>query len=126
MPMFNLENLAEGALAEQIEDALGRVIQNIADPNTAWKTKRKLNITLTFQPDEKRELAEVNMEVKPTLAPAAPTKTRIIIGQDVATGEIAAAEYRSGAIPGQVEMVVDDKTGDVTTQDPTAGLRVVR
>ncbi len=122
--MFTLENLAEGAIAEKIEDALVRVIANIDDPNTDFKTKRKLNIAVTFQPDEKRELAEVTVEVKPTLAPSMPTKTRVIIGRDN-EGRIAAAEYRSGAIPGQVVMDVSEQ-GDVTTKDPTEGLRVVR
>jgi len=127
--MFSVEQLAEGALAEQIRDAMAAVIENIADPNTPFNTKRKLSITLTFTPDEKRELAEVVMNVKPTLAKptlagASPTKTRLFIDKD-RDGKVVCAEYRKG-IPGQMAMVADDG-GEVKVEDPIeGGLRVVK
>ncbi|WP_257279280.1 hypothetical protein [Clostridium botulinum] len=37
--MINLETFADGALAEKINMALKEVLENIADPNTDYKTK---------------------------------------------------------------------------------------
>lgn len=123
--MINLDKLAGGELAEQINDALQRVIENISDPNTNWKNKRKLTIALSFSADEKRNLANVTMEVKPHLAPAAPATTRIIIDRD-SDGKAVAAEYRHGN-PGQLAMIVDDETGEIKGVDTIpAGLKVVK
>lgn len=98
---ISLDNLAGGELKEQVNDALQRVIDNIADPNTNWKSKRKLSVTLSFSADERRNLADVTMEVKPTLAAAAPSKTRIIIDRD-AQGKVVGAEYRPAPIGFQI------------------------
>ena len=110
---FRLEEIADGALVEQIDDALQKVFENIANPNTPVKKKRKLNIVLTFAPDSDRVLAHVDIEVKPTLAPASPTQTRVLIDQD-SDGNIVGAEYRTGN-PGQVAMIIDKETGEVST-----------
>lgn len=45
---FNLDNLAEGALTEKVNQGINEVLANIQDPNTDWKKKRKLTIELTF------------------------------------------------------------------------------
>ncbi|MHB8122631.1 MAG: replication terminator protein [Desulfuromonadaceae bacterium] len=123
--LINLEKLAGGELAEQINDGLQRVIENIADPNTNWKTKRKLTVELSFSADEKRNLANVTMEVKPKLAPAAPSTTRIIIDRN-SNGKAVAAEYRHGN-PGQLSMIIDEETGEIKGVDTIpAGLKVVK
>lgn len=123
--MINLDKLAGGALAEQINDGLQRVLDNISDPNTSAKTKRKLSIVLTFTPDDQRQLADVAMEVKPTLATAAPSKTRIIIDRD-SDGRAVGAEYRHGN-PGQQAMIIDEDTGEIKGIDTIpAGLKVVK
>jgi hypothetical protein len=119
---ISLDSLAGGALQEQIQDALKVVLENIKDPNTNYKTKRKLTINLTFASDDKRELAEVAMEVKPTLAAALPSTTRIIIDRDK-EGHVVCAEYRKG-IPGQLTMGVDE-AGAVTIEQPPHSLKVV-
>ncbi|MDB2123699.1 hypothetical protein [Clostridium paraputrificum] len=46
--MINLESFADGALAEKVNIALKEVLANITDPNTEYKTKRKLTIDMTF------------------------------------------------------------------------------
>ena len=42
--IINLETLAEGGLTEKVNMALREVLNNIADPNTDYKVKRKLTI----------------------------------------------------------------------------------
>lgn len=111
--IINLEQFADGALAEKINMALKEVLGNIADPNTEWKTKRKLTLDMTFQSGEDRELTEVSIVAKPKLAPTKPLAAKIVIGID-GKGGILASEYKK-QVPGQSVMRVDGDTGDVKT-----------
>ena len=111
--MINLENLADGALAEKVNIALKEVLGNIADPNTDWKTKRKLTVDITFQAQEDRELALLDIQTKTKLAPPKSVGTRIVIGTD-GKGGIVASEFGK-QIPGQSTMRVNEETGEVTT-----------
>ncbi|CAM3000044.1 replication terminator protein [Hathewaya histolytica] len=109
--MINLESFADGALAEKMNAALKEVLENIADPNTDYKLKRKLTLELTFASGEDRELAEVNILAKTKLAPNKPIATKIIIGTD-GKGGILASEFKK-QVPGQSVMRVDEETGEV-------------
>lgn len=111
--MINLETLADGALAEKVNIALKEVLGNIADPNTDWKLKRKLTVDITFQAQEDRELALLDIQTKTKLAPPKSVGTRIVIGTD-GKGGIVASEFGK-QIPGQSTMRIDEETGEVTT-----------
>lgn len=111
--MINLESFADGALAEKVNIALKEVLSNISDPNTEWKTKRKLTIDMTFASGEDRELTEVSIVAKPKLAPTKPLAAKIIIGTD-GRGGILASEYKKQT-PGQSVMRVDEETGEILT-----------
>lgn len=111
--MINLDTIADGALAEKVNIALGEVLANIADPNTEWKTKRKLTIDITFVAQEDRELALLDIQTKTKLAPAKSVGTKILIGTD-GKGGIIASEFGK-QIPGQSCMRVDEETGEVLT-----------
>lgn len=111
--MINLETLADGALAEKVNIALKEVLGNIADPNTDWKLKRKLTVDITFQAQEDRELALLDIQTKTKLAPPKSVGTRIVIGTD-GKGGIVASEFGK-QIPGQSTMRVNEETGEVTT-----------
>lgn len=111
--MINLENFAEGALAERMDIALKEVLGNISDPNTDYKLKRKLTLEMTFASGEDRELAEVAIIAKTKLAPNKPIATKIVIGTD-GKGGILASEYKK-QVPGQSVMRVEDGTGEIVT-----------
>ncbi|WP_027633358.1 hypothetical protein [Clostridium hydrogeniformans] len=111
--MINLENFAEGALAEKMDMALKEVLGNISDPNTDYKLKRKLTLEMTFASGEDRELAEVAIIAKTKLAPNKPIATKIVIGTD-GKGGILASEYKK-QVPGQSVMRVEDGTGEIVT-----------
>ncbi|MBN1042399.1 replication terminator protein [Clostridium botulinum] len=111
--MINLETFAEGALAEKVNIALKEVLSNIADPNTDWKTKRKLTIDITFESQEDRQLALLDIKTKKKLAEPKSIGTRIIIDTD-GKGGILASEYKK-QIPGQSTMRVDQETGEIVT-----------
>lgn len=111
--MINLEEFADGALAEKVNMALREVLANITDPNTDWKIKRKLTLDITFSAGEDRELAMLDIVAKTKLAPAKPLSSKIVIGTD-GKGGILASEYKK-QVPGQSVMRVDQETGEVIT-----------
>lgn len=111
--MINLETFADGAFAEKVNMALKEVLNNITDPNTDYKLKRKLTIDMTLATGEDRELTEVTIVAKTKLAPSKALATKIVIGTD-GTGGILATEYKK-QIPGQITMRVDETTGELTT-----------
>ena len=59
--MLNLETLADGGFAERVNQAVREVMENIADPNTPWKTKRKVAINMTFEAKEDRDITNVDI-----------------------------------------------------------------
>ena len=111
--IINLETLAEGGLTEKVNMALQDVLNNIADPNTDYKVKRKLTVDITFVSQEDRELALLDIPTKTKLAPPKSIGTKIVIGTD-GKGGIMASEFGK-QIPGQSVMRVDEETGEVLT-----------
>lgn len=111
--MINLEQFADGALAEKVNMALKEVLANITDPNTDWKIKRKLTLDIAFSAGEDRELALLDIVAKTKLAPAKPLSSKIVIGTD-GKGGIMASEFKK-QIPGQSVIRVDEETGEVLT-----------
>ncbi|MCE7699820.1 MAG: hypothetical protein K8E24_013725 [Methanobacterium paludis] len=114
MAGINLQELAGGAVAERFERELQQVLNNIADPNTDAKKKRKLQVVLTLAPNEDRTLASISILAKKTLVPAKEIETQLVIGQD-GRGRTVAKELASG-IPGQTFI---DQEGDIAEDDGT-------
>lgn len=79
---INLETFADGALAEKVNMALREVLENMTDPNTDWKVKRKLTVDMTLETGEDRELTEVTIVAKTKLAPSKALAAKIVIGTD--------------------------------------------
>lgn len=94
---LNLSQLANGGIQEKINSELEKVLDNIMDPNTNPKEKRKLVITLTFSPNEDRSLITTEANIKPSLAAQNNVSTMIMAEKDWKTGEIYANELQSGA-----------------------------
>lgn len=108
---IDFEKLAGGAFAERTRQAIEQVMDNIADPNTEWKPKRKVTVDLTFTTDELREIIELDVVAKPKLATKKGIHTKILSDKDL-NGEILASEYKK-QIPGQQAIKVDTETGEV-------------
>jgi len=105
---INLQDLAGGSVSERIDIELQKVWENIADPNTDAKKARKLQIVLTFKADEERDIANLSIQVKPTLIPAKQTETKILLDYDE-NGKATGAELKSG----QKGQCYIDQDGDV-------------
>jgi hypothetical protein len=124
--ILNLEALAGGGFAERVNQAVREVMENIADPNTPYKTKRKVTINMTFEAKEDRDITNVDIVTKVTLAPRESVHTTVLIDRDL-DGEIMAAEYKK-QITGQTAIKVDSETGEVLnpTIDDLKGLQLVK
>lgn len=123
MQRTNLETFAGGALQEKFDDAMQKVLQNMLDPNTPYKNKRKITVDISFEQNEDRQDVSVNVSVVPKLAAVRPAETRMTIGKDLATGKCYAEEYGNGIkgqmsfddLQGQERAIVDGRAVDLET-----------
>lgn len=139
MSKVNLEEFAGGALQEKFDDAMEKILQNMMDPNTPWKNKRKIIVEVTFEQNEDRDDSSVNVSVVTKLAPVKPIGTRMAIGKNLQTGEVFAEEYGSQC-RGQMTMddyqrqqetevdgkTVDTETGEIKEPEKVVDFRAVK
>lgn len=102
----SLLDMANGAIKERIDYEMGRVMQNISDPNTKASAKREITLKITLAPDEDRKHIEVSCTASSKLAAMNPVKTSLATGRE--NGQTVAVEL-TPQIPGQL-----DTTGNVT------------
>lgn len=60
----NIGNICGGAVPEQFEHELKRILANIADPNTDPEAKRSLTLEFKFTPSPDRKAAVVSFACK--------------------------------------------------------------
>jgi len=128
MDRLSLKDFCGGALQEKVNEAAEQVFANLQNPNTPWKNKRNICVTISFQQNEDRDDMAVDVAVTTKLAPVMPIATRMSIGKDIQTGEVYAEEYGK-QVKGQMSFadiqmppekvvvgddVVDTSTGEVT------------
>lgn len=122
MEKVSLEQMVGGALQEQFGKSFDRVIENLADPNTPFKTARKITIELKFTQNEARDDVSCAVSVSEKLAAQAPMQTAFMVGKNLKTGEMYAEEYgRHNHLKGQTtfdDMDVDPETGEVLEEQP--------
>lgn len=100
---IDLNELAGGAFAEKLNEALVQIGENIQNPNTDAVTKRRINITLTLAPNKTRNLVNTTIAVTTKLAATEAIDTQMIMGVNMRTGKLEIAEY-DGQIPGQMSL----------------------
>lgn len=94
--------MAMGGIAEVVDREVDRVICNVMDPSTKPTAKRKIVLTMTFEPDEYRQRLDMDVQARSTLAPVAPIKTALCITKGRG-GELLMAEMMP-QVPGQIDM----------------------
>ncbi|MBR1565873.1 MAG: hypothetical protein IJ649_03825 [Oscillospiraceae bacterium] len=99
--------MAAGAIEERVDYEVGRVIDNILDATTKPDAKRKITITLEFQPDSEHKHISLNATAKSALAPTTPVSTSMVITAD-GNGEMVVAEMVP-QIPGQYNMAGEEQ-----------------
>lgn len=70
-----------GALVEQFDRALERVIDNVSDINTTTKA-RKIKLTVKVVPSEDRSFVGIEAEVKTEVAGQDPVSTTAVLSYD--------------------------------------------
>ncbi len=115
---MELQEVVGGALQEKFNKAFERVIENLQDPNTSFKVKRKIIIQFDFLQNESRDDVHAEVNVIEKLAPQAPMQTAFSTGKNLVTGEVYAEEYGK-QIKGQMNIdlntagKVDTETGEI-------------
>ena len=92
--------MARGAIMEQVDIEVGKIVENILDLNTDPKKKRTLQLTVDFAPTQDRSQVAINATAKSKLQPNNAIQTTIYVGADSSTGEIQAVEMVA-QVPGQ-------------------------
>lgn len=82
---ISLHDLAGGALQEKVNQAFEQVMKNMQDPNTPWKNKRKINLTLSFEQNEDRTDCTCDISVDTKLASVKPVSTKFSTQKDLTT-----------------------------------------
>lgn len=117
MKHINLEQFAGGKLSVQLNKALEKITENVQDPNTDAQKVRKINVSLSFRPNDERNFVATTVETKLSLAPELGATTALSMGRDLRTGEVEAVEIFN-QIPGQ--MNVDDVIDQEEDETPKA------
>ena len=117
MKNINLEQFAGGKLSVQLNKALEKITENVQDPNTDAQKVRKINVSISFRPNDERNFVATTVETKLSLAPELGATTALSMGRDLRTGEVEAVEIFN-QIPGQ--MNVDDVIDQEEDETPKA------
>ena len=123
MKHINLERFAGGKLSVQLNKALEKITENVQDPNTDAQKVRKINVSISFRPNDERNFVATTVETKLSLAPELGATTALSMGRDLRTGEVEAVEIFN-QIPGQmnVEDVIDQEEDETPKAfDPDTG-----
>ena len=79
--VLTMETLAGGGAVEHFERELGRVLENIIDPNTEAKHERAVLLELRIKPAEDRESGVVQVRCRSKLAPPRPLVSQVFVGR---------------------------------------------
>lgn len=131
MNNVQLAELVGGAVQEKFAHSLERVLENMLDINTPYKTRRSITIKLSFDQNEQRDDIKAHIDVSEKLAPQGAMETSFSFGKDLRTGEIMVQEYGK-QIKGQMsfmdsvqpEVTVDEETGEIVKSDKVVDLRM--
>ncbi len=97
-------------IMERVEDALAKVLANIADVNTKPDAVREIALKLKIKPTNDRGAAAVEVSCAPKLAAVSPFPVMLYLGKD-RDGRLSAFER----IPNQTSIFdgIDPDTGEV-------------
>lgn len=95
--------MSMGAILERVDYEMGKVIDNILDPNTKATGKRKITVGLELIPSADRKTITVLTTAKSTLVSTEPITTSLFITNQPGTGEMVVAEMVP-QVPGQLGM----------------------
>lgn len=92
--------MSSGAILERVDYEMGKVLDNILDPNTKPTGKRKITVSLELIPSADRRTITVQTTSKCALVPTEPVTTSLFITGSH-NGEMVVAEMLP-QVPGQL------------------------
>lgn len=95
--------MSMGAILERVDYEMGKVIDNILDPNTKPTGKRKITVSLELIPSADRRTITVQTTAKSALVPTDPVTTSPFITNQPGSGEMVVAEMVP-QVPGQMAL----------------------
>jgi hypothetical protein len=108
---INILEVSRGAIMEQIDIEMKKILDNLLDPNTDHKPARTLNVKVTFKcVDDKRDLVNMNSQAKATLVANMPVGTMLYT--EISNGKVMAAELNK---PDPNQVSIDEEQGTATT-----------
>ncbi len=79
--VLSIDNMANGAVYEMLDEALKKMAANVSDPNTEPTQKRKITITIDVAPYKDRSGAEYSVKVENKLAGIRPAEGTMYIAR---------------------------------------------
>lgn len=78
-----MEDVNNGAVGDLFQDEFKKLLKNLADENTSWKTQREINIKLKVKLNsEERTSATTMVEVTTKTAPPKPNESIVYLDTD--------------------------------------------
>jgi len=105
---LDLGTISSGAIPELFSLELGRVLENIHDPNTDAKEAREIIVKVKIKPDEDRHRLSISSQVTVKLAPRKAVPGMAYTG--ARNGHVVAVTYD----PRQSDLFRDDEEAGVT------------
>lgn len=101
MEQNNILEMAQGAIIEQVDIEVTKVIENILNPNTNPVKKRTVTVTVVFSPSADRTKVGIKATAKSKLEPNNAIETALLIGM---SGGNPVAQEMTAQIPGQISI----------------------
>lgn len=118
---ITVENIADGAAIEQVNFQIQKAIENILDVNTDAGVERKIELKLSFKPQDDRAQADIKFQVIAKLAPDSAGSDRLFIGQENGQKKGFVHTAKQMAFDDFQEKTKETKKPGVTTIDAKKG-----
>lgn len=79
--VVSLVTLNQGAAVELFDNELKKVLDNIADPQTAAEITREIKLSVKIKPSESRQQAAVQLKIESKCAPQKPASSSVWFGR---------------------------------------------
>lgn len=113
--LIDLSSVANGQLAEKLNEAIAKVLANMQDPNMPFKPSRVVKLALTFSQDESRGIVRMDFSIDTKMPPMARSSTILSVATDLRTNKVVVEEYGApGGYPNQISF---DQMKDVEQQE---------
>ena len=95
----SLSTINQGHVVDLFEEAMRKVMENIADENTPPTKERVITIKISVKPNEEREHAVTRVGVTTTLAPVKPSESIVLFSYDGSTARAYVSNPKQEELP---------------------------